>query len=1037
MNVRFGFPIILPNSSELLCASVWVSSRLRMPNERERLTWNNKEMDSSTPFGNTNVVLNELVRRAAAHSVINFVSTEEPQFFQGVYTYPLEGPSGGLLLALCSRYLLPTSSDDCDTLDILLTGGVNSESISRTEPLLTPQQLKAKGAYAVANNAALVLLPADYDLLDYESGKGSPRLAQLPSTLDEIRQALEAVSGGRAFSFSLRKSSSADWCWQLADVFELQSIVPARRLEGLNRNNLPGWKGQNVQALIGRDTELAQLTDAFHDPSCSTVCVIAGGGYGKSSLVTSWMESIRDDPEPGAFLDVRAGFAYSFYKQGWEGHSAVSSTPFFEECLSSLTGKEPDQLPRHSIERWSHDILNVVSQVPSLLLLDGLEPHQSPLGAEAEGEILDKTLKDFVKSITMPAGGLCVITSRIMPPELMGPPMESGRVRVIKLQALDFDARVRVLKAAGVRSDHPDLDYWAGESQGHPLLLALLAPRIESGYDPTLFETHRVLESIPKTIRNVVFSHLDHLGPCAEAVLLAASMFDHAVPCAELRRLLLDKKIIPRVTAPLYKRSRYLHRRVFSERAFVRGVELLEKAAMITRLGPAQDPNSWILELHPIVQNGVRTELIANDTKTWRNANWTIYKSLVQSVKAKRPDTKEQLKHLYAAVPHGVNAGRGLSAGWMYARRCLRNYRAYSTTFHGMIADDISALSHYFDGNWRTLKEDIGLNQFAQSQAYVWSGTLLTAVNRWTEGRSLLQRGLDVAVTTQNFTTASRTARHLGVGFAIAGDLKQAERYARESIEVLERRQSLINRVYDLRLVKTSFHRMASRATLGNVLHYQGRLDEAEQAFRDAAVHLKRATGFPTLRGEWCFRAVELMLDQGKFDEADLLVQHALESPEEPKGWSDEAGGGFALPMLRLAFVRNRVRCADVRGTVRDWDTVKDYADTFVRIGEDNQLRMDWLVPLFKIALSSIARLSDDAQAALWPLEEAEKRVMRSGNRLFEVDLRIEQASVHLAMEDRGRGTERIRQAETLAEEMGYGCRRAEIARISSLCGLE
>lgn len=855
----------------------------------------------------------------------------------------------------------------------------------------------------------------------------------LAEALGATTQSTAALGLATTIPLSVSRSSARDRVNPAVGIDSLpSSYTPAlpshRRIAGLSHNNLPGWKGPHSSTLFGREEELQALTTALHDPSCSIVCVIAAGGYGKSALVTRWLETLRDLPRPGAFANAVQGFAYSFYKQGWEGSSGISSASFFAECLTALTGAPAADVPKEGIQRWARDILTSLQSANSLLLLDGLEPHQSPLGSDAEGEILDKTLKEFVRGIVLPSGGLCVITSRIMPPELTGPPMETGRVRVIRLGALSLDASIRVLQSAGVTSPDPALGKWANASHGHPLLLALLAPRILSGYEFRAFESHRVLNDIPKTIRNVVLSHLQLLDPAASAVLSSMSMFDRAVSADELQQSLLERALIPGVTDSLYVKRSLLRRPAFSAVRFARGVELLEKAAMITKIGADQSPTSWILEPHPIVQAGVRAHIIDNWPDSWRKANWTIYSALLRSVRATTPDNRADLARLYSAIPHGVNAGRGGQAGWMYAKRCLRNFRAYSTTVHGMIEDDISALSHYFEGNWKTLKEDIGLDQYAQTQANVWSGTLLTAVNRWAEGRPLMERGLALAIQTGNYTTAARTARNLGLGYAIAGELQLAESSIRHSIELLTKRRSLRSFVYDSRLEIVPFHRMASAATLGQILHFQGRFEEAERAFSQAAGHLRKATGFHTLRGEWCFRQVELMLDQRKFETAERLIANALDNPEAPEGWNE---GIFALPILRLALVRTRVRQADASGIKTDWPDVLSSAAALARIGEQNQLRMDWLIPLVKISLASIARLQGDVGSAAAPLDEAERWVTRSGNRLFEADVCIERARLSMASGNRQQAAVWIKDAASVSRHIGYNCRTEEIAGLA------
>ncbi|RKZ40338.1 MAG: hypothetical protein DRQ41_09540 [Gammaproteobacteria bacterium] len=44
--------------------------------------------------------------------------------------------------------------------------------------------------------------------------------------------------------------------------------------------------------LVGRETELAQLDEAFKDPKKAIVAMIAGGGVGKSALIWEWFRGL-------------------------------------------------------------------------------------------------------------------------------------------------------------------------------------------------------------------------------------------------------------------------------------------------------------------------------------------------------------------------------------------------------------------------------------------------------------------------------------------------------------------------------------------------------------------------------------------------------------------------------------------------------------------------------------------------------------------------------------------------------------------------
>ncbi len=108
-----------------------------------------------------------------------------------------------------------------------------------------------------------------------------------------------------------------------------------------------------------------------------------------------------------------------------------------------------------------------------------------------------------------------------------------------------------------------------------------------------------------------------------------------------------------------------------------------------------------------------------------------------------------------------------------------------------MIAEDVELISHYFERNWKSVKEDIGLNDYAELQAWVWAGAVLAGTNHGEDGRRLMGQGLILARKKRTYSTAARTARVLGMMWAMAGELKKAEEYLRDSIADLEKRSAL------------------------------------------------------------------------------------------------------------------------------------------------------------------------------------------------------------------------------------------------------
>ena len=66
------------------------------------------------------------------------------------------------------------------------------------------------------------------------------------------------------------------------------SLIPLDVDFSINVDHLP----KPTTALIGRKTELAQLTEAFTNPNIRLAIIVAAGGIGKSALTDEWLQQI-------------------------------------------------------------------------------------------------------------------------------------------------------------------------------------------------------------------------------------------------------------------------------------------------------------------------------------------------------------------------------------------------------------------------------------------------------------------------------------------------------------------------------------------------------------------------------------------------------------------------------------------------------------------------------------------------------------------------------------------------------------------------
>ncbi len=218
-------------------------------------------------------------------------------------------------------------------------------------------------------------------------------------------------------------------------------------------------------ALVGREKELEQITDAFLNTNKAVVAIIAGGGVGKSALTAEWLNKMQPD-----YGGAKRVFAWSFYSQG-SHETANSSAPFFQAALPFF-GYE-GELPKDEIEK-ARILAKCIQQQDMILILDGMEPLQHPphiLG----GEIADTALKEFLRCIRRYGLGnhksLILISSRQLIEEYE--PWKDGYVKM-DLNLLNEKQGAELLRSLEVSGTPSDLEAASKEMGGHALGLVLL-----------------------------------------------------------------------------------------------------------------------------------------------------------------------------------------------------------------------------------------------------------------------------------------------------------------------------------------------------------------------------------------------------------------------------------------------------------------------------------------------------------------------------------------------------------------------------------
>jgi hypothetical protein len=122
--------------------------------------------------------------------------------------------------------------------------------------------------------------------------------------------------------------------------------------------------------VFGREDDIAFLDDAWANQHINVVTIVAWAGVGKSTLVNHWLRRLAANH----YRSAEFVFGWSFYRQGTAGDTS-SADEFLDVALAWFG--DPDPRVGTAWEKGER-LAKVMSHRRTLLVLDGLEPLQSP-----------------------------------------------------------------------------------------------------------------------------------------------------------------------------------------------------------------------------------------------------------------------------------------------------------------------------------------------------------------------------------------------------------------------------------------------------------------------------------------------------------------------------------------------------------------------------------------------------------------------------------------------------------------------------------
>jgi hypothetical protein len=616
----------------------------------------------------------------------------------------------------------------------------------------------------------------------------------------------------------------------------------------LKRLAKPRFLHHTAEFFLGREDELALLDRAWADGT-HVLSIIAWGGVGKTALLSQWIQTRFIDkhwqdtdgrPSPLAYFD------WSFYDQGTQATSDEyaqrpgSVGDFFEHSLTHFG--DPDVTKPGKGQR----LAELVRHQRTLVILDGLEPLQQPLGSPTAGRLLDPDLRDFVTLLAQANPGLCLLTSRQALTDLDG--LQGSAARKEDLDDLPKAVAVRLLRQMQITGTDQELEEACDKFGCHALSLTLLGRFLFDAHQGDIRRIDRVkdLRRADELTREERHRTAWKVLEAYEAWLAGTSRKDdHHTVRSWIGRVLpfgpfKPPRVSPPTTLAVLRLTGLFDRTAtpdclaalraepviagFTEALVGMGADewniLLRRLERAHLIKLRTEPDGQIgIDAHPLVREYFSRQLRDKQPEAFRAAHARLFEHLCRATPY-RPDTLDGLQPLYQAVVHGCLAGREQEAfDEVYFDRIQRGNDFYSTRKLGAIGADLAALAAFFDEPWNRVSP----NRTEAEQAWLLNQAAfrLRALGRLTEALQPLRAGLEMAVQQKDWQNASAGASNLSQLDVTLGRLTDAVADARQSIA----------HAYQSGIAARQIGR---RSTLAYALHESGQRAEAGALFAEA-----------------------------------------------------------------------------------------------------------------------------------------------------------------------------------------------------------
>lgn len=763
----------------------------------------------------------------------------------------------------------------------------------------------------------------------------------------------------------------------------------------VNIHHLP----EPTTALIGRKTELAQLTEAIKNPNKRLAIIVAAGGIGKSALTDEWLQHIAHEN----YYGKTRVFGWSFYSQG-SHNTFTNSQPFFSAVLPFLGITD---IPKDEIEK-ARVLARCLQQQPCLLILDGLEPLQYAENLQAmNGELQDSALKEFIACFRRTPGQSFVLFSSRQPlVELKK--WQPEHYLSMDLKTLPHDDGAQLLNKLGVKGKPNELEKISLDLNGHALSLVLMGHLLSEHHQgdcryanelPPLTSAHGDSDA-EKDSRHAlrVLDYYDSLQDAASRCFLQLlGLFDRPMNTAEKAVLIAKANHAEPLRALTAKQWQAVEQR-------------LEKSGLLLGKKGSFERLEW--DTHPIIRSYFGEKFKECYPEAFKQAHFVLFDYYQKLPEKEFPDTLEEMSPLYQAVKHGCLAEEYQQAlENVFQQRIRRKYhdssKSYSLHKLGSYSQDLIVLSSFFSSNWQSPIQTLDEVQQA------W---LLQAISFCFASLGRLQNAIEPRKAHLNLATQLAKKQLEEWSTVIVSGYNLIDCYI--PLGRLSDAEITAKKMVDDSTKDVSFFEFKSLSYLATILHRSGNFNEARKYFQQAEQLLK-----PYLTSLSGYQYCSLLLDSFVSDEVTKRVTYSLKKHEGKDSLLTDALDYLTLARINVILNKN----AEAKNI---------FEKAIQSIQKANKVNYEPIFYLYRADFYLTQNQLDGAQA---DLNSAWEIIERCGMKLYAVDYLALHGRYSLATADFDTALNHYTEAKQLIEETGYHLRDAELdlfaAQLRWQCG--